>query len=893
MVFTVMSTNLDVSPLADLLAASADRARQEFDSHGAGRTAIAARSALVDSIILRLYEQAIVDDLTGPKDFCLVALGGYGRKELFPHSDVDLLFLSKNGRVETSLKEAVAVVSRTLWDLGLRVGNTSRTLDECGQLHRNNLEFNISLLDCRYLAGDAELFADLYQRVIPHLVARDRQDLVQDLVEMTRERHEKHGNTVFQLEPNLKDAPGGLRDYHVARWLALIRELEKSGRWADAETVWPEAVRADSIRAFDFLCSVRCFLHFRAMRDDNQLTYELQESAASCGIGLETAGRVTPAEWSRTYFCHARNIDRLTSDSVDESSSSRSSLYGLFKDWRSRVANADFSVMQGRIFFRQPAMLLQDPDLLLNLFETIARHGLEPSREAERQVEQCLPRIADKLVALPNLGRRTGQILVLSHAASALRAMHRLGVLVTIVPEFRAIDALVIRDFFHRYTVDEHTFMTIQHLHELRPVRTPARSSVANQSPRTWEAKLAEVLSEIEQPELLFLALLVHDIGKGMPYPSHVQGSLEAAKAVLTRLAFEPEARETVCYLIAKHLDMSQVMQRRDIFDPETIRAFAKQVGTTERLKLLTLFTYADIKAVNPEALTPFKAEMLWRLYAATANYLARSVDEERLQPADEEVAKAADILPLLSAPMNVAQVNAFLEGFPRRYVSMHSPEDIAAHFTMARRLDEDPVQLDLHAHEGFFELTVLTGDRPFLFADITGTLAAWGMNIIKADAFANRKGTILDTFRFVDLFRTLELNPSEVDRFKQSLVEVLTGKVRLDLLMRGRMNPQALPQPKVTIPLQIRFDNESSSHSTLLELIAQDRPGLLYQVSSALARLKCNIEVALIDTEGQRVIDVFYLTTAGAKLPAQTQQAIRLALNEALRLIPEPNAVN
>jgi [protein-PII] uridylyltransferase len=882
-----MSGEIDAAPLADLIATGTEKIRQEFDAGGSGRAAIAARSSLIDSVVSRLYQQAIASDLLGPTDFALVALGGYGRRELFPHSDVDLLFLSRNGRVEESLKEKVTVVSRTLWDLGLRVGNTSRTLDECSRLHRNNLEFNISLLDCRYIAGDADLFADLHEKVIPHFVARDRQDLVQDLVEMTRQRHQKQGNTVFQLEPNLKDAQGGLRDYHVARWLALIRELERSGRWADPEALWPEAARGENIRAFGFLCSVRCFLHFRAKRDDNQLTYERQEAAASCGIGLNAPGRVTPAEWTRAYFRHARNIDRLTSDLVDESSTSRSSLYGLFKDWRSRVANADFSVMQEKAFFRQPAMLLQDPGLVLNLFETIARHGLEPSREAERQVEQSLPSIAGALLTLPNLGRRIGQILALPHAAPALRAMHRMGVLVTVVPEFRAIDTLVIRDFFHRYTVDEHTFMTIQHLHELRAARTSSGSSAANHGPGIWEAKLGEVLSEIEHPEILLLALLLHDVGKGMPYPSHLQGSLEAAKTVLTRLGLEPEPCETVCYLIAKHLEMSQVIQRRDIFDPETIRAFAEQVDTMERLKLLTLFTYADIKAVNPEALTPFKTEMLWRLYAATSNYLARSVDEERLQPAEERASKATEILRLLPGSASAAQLDAFLDGFPRRYLSMHSAEQIARHFLMARQLGERPVQLDLRAHEGLFELTILTGDRPFLFADITGTLAAWGMNILKADAFANRKGTILDTFRFVDLFRTLELNPTEVDRFKENLVKVLMGKTRLELLVGGRINSRVPSPPKVTIPLQIWFDDQSSSHSTLLELIAQDRPGLLYQVSSTLARHQCNIEVALIDTEGQKAIDVFYLTIAGSKLSATAQEAICNALTSTLQTSP------
>jgi len=882
-----MSPHVPAASLAEYYAAQSAKIDQRFEASGDGRAALAARSALVDSLVASLCRDSISAETSGPEGFCLVALGGYGRQELFPHSDVDLLFLSAHGRIEASLKEAVAAVSRALWDLRLRVGHTSRTANECGELHRQNLEFNIALLDCRYLAGDAQLFARLRNQVIPHLVARDRQDLVQDLVQMTLQRHQKHGNTVFHLEPNLKDAPGGLRDYHVARWLALIPELEKSGRWIDPEGAWPEVLRAESTRAFEFLCSVRCFLHTRWKRDDNQVTYELQDLAASLGIGLPTGAKVSSVEWIRTYFRHARSVDRLAAQLLDEAAPARASLYGLFKDWKSRLANADFSVVRGRIFPRQPAAVLQEPDLLLNLFEIIARHGLEPSRQAERWVEQRLPQVAAQVASLPDLGRRISQILVLPHAAPALRAMHRLGVLVTLFPELRAIDALVIRDFFHRYTVDEHSFMAIQHLHELRPARASARADRSAEPANVWDTEFSEIFSELEQPELLFLALLFHDVGKGLPHPSHIQGSLEAVEGILARLALEPEACEAVRYLISNHLEMSATLQRRDIFDPETISAFAKQVGTPERLKMLCVFTYADIKAVNPDALTPWKTEMLWQLYAATSNYLSRSVDEERFHSAGAEAAMAERLLPLLPAFTGPAEINAFLEGFPRRYLLTHSPEEIAAHFQMARRLAAEPVQVSLRARSHLFELTVLTTDRAFLFASISGTLAAWGMSIVKAEAFANAAGTVLDTFRFLDLFRTLELNPSEIERFKKNLVEVLSGKLELPTLMRGRIHPQALPQPKVKVPLQIRFDNQSASHSTLLELIAQDRPGLLYQVSSTLAELRCNIEVALIDTEGQKAIDVFYLTSGGAKLTPQRQKAIQKALH--LKLQPAP----
>ncbi len=341
-------------------------------------------------------------------------------------------------------------------------------------------------------------------------------------------------------------------------------------------------------------------------------------------------------------------------------------------------------------------------------------------------------------------------------------------------------------------------------------------------------------------------------------------------------------------FLVRNHLEMSLTLQRRDIFDPEAVRVFAELVATPERLKMLCLLTYADIRSVNPEALTPWKAEMLWQLYAAAANYLARSVDGTRIAGSAAsdreliEVVRGSSALAALAKPLA-----AFLDGFPRRYLKLHAADEIAAHFEMAHRLEERLVagetraaEAQLRERRGQYELTVVTRDRPGLFAGITGALSTWGMNILKADAFSNRAGLVLDTFVFADLYQTLALNPEERGRLLGDVEDVAAVRGPSEVFARRRRAPLGpAARSRSAVATEVRFDNACSATSTVVELVARDRPGLLHRISELLAGEECNIEAALIDTQGDKAIDVFYLTRRGKKLDDAEVQKLRQTL--------------
>jgi [protein-PII] uridylyltransferase len=837
-----------------------ERLRAEFEASGSGAAAVRERTTVVDRLASQLWDQHV----SAASGVALVALGGFGRRALFPYSDVDLLFLAENEALRGWAKDPVRSICQEMWDIGLRVSPTTRTLDDCARFDQENVEFAISLLDCRFLIGEAALFERLHDKVLPQLVARESDVLVQRLAEVTRTRHLRFGNTIFHLEPNLKDGPGGLRDTHVTQWLSSIATLDSGRKWP--ESLNPQHNTSGAVLdAMEFLSASRCYLHYRSKRDENVISWEAQDEMAARGIATRD-GPLSSAEWMRLYFRQAKAIYRNTTQLLEQVPRDRSSLYRSFQRWRSRISNEDFSVVDGRVYLQQSGGA-RDPLVVLRLFTFIARHGVALSLETERRLKNAHGALADAMPQDARLWEHLRELLAAPHAAEALRVMHSLNLLTRAIPEFETIDSLVLRDLYHRYTVDEHSFLAIEVLHRLK------------NKDIEWLQPFGGLLTELERPELLFLALLLHDIGKGLAGTDHVHNSLQLAASAVERMGLTTEDAQTVCFLIATHLEMSSTLRRRDIYDPKTVRELAAKMGTPERLKMLALLTLADIKSVNPEALTPWKSENLWRLYVGTASYFDRSVDEERFHAnaCTEQVERVAALL-----PKHRSQLLRFLDGLPQRYLMSHSPEQVILHFEMASHLRKEPVQLGVRRVSGQHELTIVTADRKGLFSTLAGILYGWSMDITKASAFSNRAGVVVDSFYFKDRFHTLELNPPERERFKKSVIGILLHEAPLDPLLESRLKADTKP-PRLKVETRLRYDDESSPGSTLLEVITQDRPGLLHAISATLAAENCSIEVALIDTEGAVAHDVFYLTSNGEKLTREQQRSIEWALTTEL----------
>ncbi|MBI4893106.1 MAG: HD domain-containing protein [Acidobacteria bacterium] len=809
-----------------------------FLQGGQAEPALKDRTRLVDEIVQEAFARTLAQ--AWGDGVSLLAVGGYGRRELFPYSDVDLLLLVRRTPDTAASKAHLSEFLRMVWDSGLRVSHSVRTVEECCALHEGNFELTVSLLDQRLLGGDHGLHEALRERFRKFL-AVERRELLKRMCRMTRVRHGRFQETIFRLEPDVKEAPGGMRDLQTIHWLGLLKEEDGDG--------------AVDPRHRAFLGSVRCFLHFKAGRDQNLLSFEAQDEIAAAPFSPWH----DPAHWMRAYYRNASHIFKSVQSKVEAAEALDRTLLANFRDWRSRLSNSEFTVSRDMVFLRNPGELEADRELPLRLFLFLARHGLPPARETEQRLVDHVMTWSRLFRDKPPQGEFWREFLNLPHASRALRAMRSTGFLAVILPEWERIDHLVVRDFYHQYTVDEHTNVTLEILEGLKGTKEAA------------EKPFAELLEEsLEDGWLMKLALLMHDIGKGSGR-DHSEEAVRLAEKFLKRIGMGELDSGRVLFLIEKHLSLSAALQSKDLADPSATAALAEEMMTVEQLRLLTLLTYADISAVNPSAMTPWRMEQLWSAYRVVYRQLTGSLTSA--EGADPHKA-FGEVKPATAE---------FLEGLPQRYMWTHTAAEADTHAGLYDGAKERGAEVRLERRSGAWKVTLVAPDRPFLLASIAGTISSFGLNILKAEAFANRHGFVADSFAFTDPNRSLDLNPPEQERLRDLLKRVAVGQLRVEDLLKHR--PVKPPPSRLgAVEATVSVDSEASTLATVLEVVAQDRPGLLYHLASAISRANCNIEVVLVDTEAHKALDVFHVTQDGRKLSEEEAEKLRLALLAACR---------
>jgi [protein-PII] uridylyltransferase len=787
--------------------------QEEFLATGEAAVIEKALTMARDESVVEAYRAAM--EPAFPQGVAILAGGAYGRGQTFPYSELDIVLLLDSEKQSEALKEMLPEFVRLLWNAGLRLNSAVLTIAECLEAVERASVAAFTLLDRRLLAGDGAVSEKLDVRFPPAL-ALHREKLRARLCQAASARHAAHQNTPDHAEPDVKEGPGGLQDVRLVDWLSLLR--------ADKEERSAELSRAAAL-----VSSVRCFLHYSAEGDYNVLDFEAQESLAR----QKFAGGKTAADWRRQYFQSARTIFNQVRRAIEESEKSQSSLLENFREYRSRLSNQEFTVARERLLLRNPAQLGGDPLLVFRLLEFIARHGVPPAPDTERRLEASREAVAAYCAQPRPLWAALKSILGCPHAALALRTLQATGLMPALFPEWAAIEHRVIADSEYRYTVDEQTLRSVECVFELASTPNPERQ------------RLAALLTEIDDVALLVFALLFREMGT------------DAARAAAERIEMPEDARSAVEFQILHQAALSDAMSGRDLDDPATVRVLAGRVGTIERLRLLFFMTYARIVAFTDADKIPWRLDQLWRAYGVTQHELIRELETDRIQQAPENLPGNAE----------------FVKGFPLRYLRAHSPAEIEEHLQLFERSRPTGVAVKLDPLEGAYRVTVVARDKPSLFASFAGAISSFGLDILKAEAFSNATGVVLDTFVVADPKRMLQLNPSEADRLGDLMQRIALGRTNAQKLMRGRGLPDA---GKRAQPPQVEFDSDACPTATLVEINAEDRPGLLYGLATVFSSNACNIDIVLVDTKGHRAIDVFYVAHDGHKLSPEMQARLK-----------------
>jgi len=851
------------------------RAREMLEAGGRGLACARFLCALEDELIRAICDcvKRHIYPLQNPSTaerMAICAVGGYGRGTLAPGSDIDLLFLfpTKQTGWGESVVEATLYI---LWDLKQKVGHSTRSIDECLRQAQSDMTIRTALLEARFILGEEALFTEMRDRFEREIVRKTAREFVAAKLAERDQRVARAGASRYLVEPNVKEGKGGLRDLNTLFWIGkYVYRVRRVEELVGAGLFTPQELKLFE-RCDEFLWRVRCHLHFVSGRAEERLSFDKQRVIAERLGYVSHAGLSGVERFMKHYFLVAKDVGDLTAivcAALEEREAKPRAVLdrfvGRFRRRRKIVHSDDFAVEVDRVTIAQPDVFDRDPVNLIRLFWLSDTHGLAIHPDALRLVTRSLRKIDARLRNDPEANRLFIEILTSRNSPEVvLRQMNESGVLGRFIPDFGRIVAMMQFNMYHHYTVDEHLLRAVGILSQIENGR------LIEDHPLT-----SEIIPAIANRRVLYVALFLHDVAKGRPEDHSIAGA-EVARKLGPRLGLSEAETETVAWLIERHLDMSNTAQSRDLSDRRTIEDFARLVQTPERLKLLLVLTVCDIRAVGPGVWNGWKGQLLRSLYWETEVVLTgghSAIDRKsRVKQMQEELRRA---LPGWSDP----EFDAYAE---RHYPAYWLKTDLTRKIQHANLLRLTEVEMRSLATEsttdsfrGVTELTVVAPDHPYLLATIAGACAATGANIVDAQVFTTTDGLALDT---ISISRQFDMDSDELRRGKRiadAVERSLRGEIKLLELVEAKGAAQARSDAFSVAP-DVVIDNSLSNRATVIEISGLDRPGLLYDLTTAISKLNLNIGSAHIVTFGEKAVDVFYVTDlTGAKLTNSARQA-------------------
>jgi [protein-PII] uridylyltransferase len=831
------------------LHSNVDFLRAAHVGGASGQQSVQKYAAFMDDFVATLFRLAAADakgEGAPPTQLVLVALGGYGRGELHPLSDLDLMVVY-DGELGPYVQRVTQGLLYALWDLGLQVGHAVRSLPDCLAMARTDFPSRTSMQQARFLVGDRRLFARFGKVLAENVYQKDFGQFLETTLAERDQRYRKFGGSPYMGEPNVKESAGGLRDLHTAMWLASAKFGTRTLRELRDKRLITLQEQTATDEALTFLWRVRNELHFLSGHKNDVLSRDVQPQAAK-NFGYEGDEMSLGVEkFMRDYYLHARVIHRVSRRLIARCRETLAHRGAVQRRLRQEALADGLIVIDEQIHLAHAdgRAFREDPIRLMKVFWHCHRLGFELGVDVERAVEDALELVDDGF-------RRSAEArdLFLSicrswgRVATTLRQMHELGFLGRYLPEWGALTCLVQYDVYHKFTADQHSLLAVENLEALAPGQS-AESEV-----------IAQVVADVERPELLALGMLLHDIGKGRGH-GHVAKGIPLIEELTARLGLSGDDADKVIFLVAHHLSMSHVAQRRDIDDPKTVEALAELCGTPERLRMLYLLTFADMRAVGPGVMTGWQAQILRELFGRTLRRLTGG----QLETPNRD-AVAARVWEAMHREGKRGAAMAHLAMLSERYLATTSPQRIACHLHLVERLDEDAIATELFHHPDLdsSELVIATRDVPGLFSLIAGVLAAHGINILSAQIHTRADGIAIDTFQVNDPVGEPVTEGVRWRRTLDPLRRVITGEETVEALL-AKWRAGRAPSGAGARPPKIAVDNLLSDSYTVVEVKCQDRVGLLYAITRTLSALSLDIASARIATDIDQAYDTFYVT--------------------------------